>query len=225
IFGERRYAMRLWLDPVRLAARGLTATDVVAALREQNAIIAPGQIGRPPAPAGQTFQITVNAHGRLTDPREFERLILKRGVGEPSSAGEARSLVLLRDVGHAELGAEDYSLNLRFDGREAVGIGIFQLPDANALALETEVRAQLEKLSATFPPSMKYKIAFNPTTAVRESIREVLKTLIEAIVLVILVIFVFLQDWRATVIPAITIPVSLIGTFAFVKLLGFSVNT
>jgi len=217
IFGERKYAMRLWLDPVRLAARGLTASDVVAALREQNAIIAAGQVGRPPAPTGQTFQISVRAAGRLTDPRQFEDLVLKRSANG--------SLVYLRDVGSAELGAEDYSLNLRFDGRDAVGVGVFQLPDANALDLETAIRGVLARLAPSFPPSMTYKIAFNPTTAVRESIREVLKTLIEAIILVILVIFLFLQDWRATLIPTVTIPVSLIGTFIFIKAFGFSINT
>jgi HAE1 family hydrophobic/amphiphilic exporter-1 len=217
IFGERKYAMRLWLDPVRLTARGLTASDVVAALREQNAIIAAGQVGRPPAPAGQTFQISVTVAGRLTDPREFEQLVLKR-------SGDG-GLVLLRDVGRAELGAEDYSLNLRFDGRNAVGLGVFQQPDANALQLEAAIRATLSRLAVRFPPSMKYEIAFNPTTAVRESIHEVLKTLLEAIVLVIVVIFLFLQDWRATVIPSVTIPVSLIGTFAFIKAFGFSINT
>src|SRR3954469_17271656 len=208
IFGERKYAMRLWLDPVRLAARGLTASDVAAALREQNAIIAAGQVGRPPAPPGQTYQISVRAAGRLTDARDFEELVLKRG--------DDGSLVLLRDVDRAELGAEDYSLNLRFDGRDAVGIGVFQLPGANALQLEAAIRAELERLAPSFPPSMKYKIAFNPTTAVRDSIREVLKTLIEAIVLGLLVIFLFLQDWPPTVTPAVTIPVSLVGTFAFV---------
>jgi HAE1 family hydrophobic/amphiphilic exporter-1 len=217
IFGERKYAMRLWLDPVRLAARGLTASDVVAALRDQNAIIAAGQVGRPPSPSGQTFQISVRTSGRLTDPSQFEQLVLKR-----SSTG---SLVYLRDVGTAELGAEDYSLNLRFDGRDAVGVGVFQQPDANALNLETAIQATLARLAPSFPPSMKYELAFNPTTAVRDSIREVLKTLLEAIALVILVIFLFLQDWRATLIPTITIPVSLIGTFAFINAFGFSINT
>ncbi|HVY37577.1 MAG TPA: multidrug efflux RND transporter permease subunit [Polyangia bacterium] len=217
IFGERKYAMRLWLDPVRLAARGLTAEDVVTALREQNAIIAAGQVGRPPAPAGQTFQISVTAAGRLSDPREFEQLVLKRTSGG--------GLVLLRDVGRAELGAEDYSLDLRFDGRAAVGIGVFQQPDANALQLEAAVKATLARVARTFPPSLKYEIAFDPTTAVRESITDVLKTLVEAILLVIAVIFLFLQDWRATVIPAVTIPVSLVGTFVFVKAFGFSINT
>jgi HAE1 family hydrophobic/amphiphilic exporter-1 len=217
VFGERKYAMRLWLDPVRLAARSLTASDVVAALREQNAIIAAGQVGQPPAPAGQTFQISVRASGRLTTPREFEELVLKRG--------DDGTLVTLHDVGTAELGAEDYSLNLRFDGRDAVGIGIFQQADANALDLEAAVRKELARLAPSFPPAMKYKIAFDPTIAVRESIREVLKTLVEAIVLVILVIFLFLQSGRATVIPAITIPVSLVGTFIFVNAFGFSINT
>jgi HAE1 family hydrophobic/amphiphilic exporter-1 len=217
IFGERKYAMRLWLDPVRLAARSLTASDVVAALREQNAIVAPGQVGRPPAPSGQTFQISVRASGRLTDPQQFEDLVLKRN--------DSGSLVKLREVGNVELGAEDYGLGLRFDGRDAVGLGIFQQPDANALDLEKAVRGALERLAPTFPPSMTYEIAFNPTTAVRDSISEVLKTLAEAIGLVILVIFVFLQDWRATVIPTITIPVSLVGTFIFIKAFGFSVNT
>ncbi|HXU64568.1 MAG TPA: multidrug efflux RND transporter permease subunit [Polyangia bacterium] len=217
IFGERKYAMRLWLDPVRLAARGLTASDVVAALREQNAIIAAGQVGRPPAPSGQTFQISVTVAGRLTEPREFEQLVLKR---TPDGG-----LVLLRDVGRAELGAEDYSLNLRFDGRAAVGIGVFQLPGANALQLEAGVRETLARVAQRFPPSLRYEVAFDPTIAVRESISDVLKTLVEAILLVIAVIFLFLQDWRATVIPAITIPVSLVGTFIFIKAFGFSINT
>ncbi len=170
------------------------------------------------------------ARADLSDQRPRRRA-LQRSAPVRAARDQARrlrqsnGLVLLRDVGRAELGAEDYSVNLRFNGRDAVGIGIFQLPDANALALEAPVRAQLQRLSAAFPPSMKYKIAFNPTDAVRESIREVMKTLFEAIVLVILVIFLFLQDWRATVIPAVTIPVSLIGTFAFVKAFGFSINT
>ena len=217
IFGERRYAMRLWLDPDRLAARGLTASDVLATLREQNVLIAAGQVGQTPAPVGQTYQISVRAMGRLSDPAEFERLVLKRG--------EDGSLVLLSDVGTAELGAEDYSTKLRFDGKDALGLGVFQLADANAFDLDAQVQAELQRLSKRFPPSMKYAIAFNPTTAVRESIREVLVTLLEAIALVMLVIFVFLQDWRSTLIPAITIPVSLVGTFIFINLFGFGINT
>ena len=217
IFGERKYAMRLWLDPVRMAARNLTAEDVVNALREQNVQVAAGQVGQPPILSGQAYQISVRAVGRLTEPREFEDIILKR-----ASDG---SLVQLRDVGHAELGAENYDANLMFNGHEAMGLGVMQLSNANALEVDKGVREELARLSKQFPPGLKYQIAFDTTTAVGESIKEVLKTLIEAIVIVILVIFLFLQSWRSTLIPAITIPVSLIGTFAFAKLFGFSINT
>jgi HAE1 family hydrophobic/amphiphilic exporter-1 len=217
VFGERKYSMRLWLDPVRMASRGLTATDAVSALQEQNVDVAAGQVGQPPIKAGQEFQISVRAIGRLTEASQFENIILKT-----NSDG---TLVRLKDVGRAELGAEDYSSDLVFNGREAVGLGVTQLSSANALEVDRLVIAELDRLSTHFPPGMKYQNAFDTTEAVSESIRDVLTTLIEAIVLVILVIFVFLQDWRSTVIPAVTIPVSLIGTFAFVKLLGFSVNT
>lgn len=217
VFGERKYSMRLWLDPVRMASRGLTATDAVSALQEQNVDVAAGQVGQPPIQAGQEFQISVRAIGRLSEAAQFENIILKT-----NSDG---TLVRLKDVGRAELGAEDYSSDLMFNGREAVGIGVTQLSSANALEVDRLVIAELDRLSTHFPPGMKYQNAFDTTEAVGESIRDVLTTLIQAIVLVILVIFIFLQDWRSTVIPAVTIPVSLIGTFAFVKLLGFSVNT
>ncbi len=217
IFGERKYSMRLWLDPVRLAQRGLTAADVVNALREQNVQVAAGQVGQPPSLPNQAYQISVRAVGRLTDPREFEDIVLKR-----SPDG---SLIQLRDIGRAELGAESYGANLFFNGHEAMGMGVLQLSNANALEVAKGVRAELERLAKQFPPGLKYEIAFDTTTAVGESIREVLKTLVEAIIIVILVIFVFLQGWRGTLIPAITIPVSLVGTFAFIKLFGFSINT
>ncbi|HEV2387495.1 MAG TPA: multidrug efflux RND transporter permease subunit [Candidatus Acidoferrales bacterium] len=217
IFGERRYSMRLWLDPVRLAARGLTATDVLSALEEQNVQVAAGQIGQPPASPRQTYQISVRAVGRLVEPSEFDNIILKSG---PNG-----DLVRLRDVGRAELGAEDYSSNLGFNGIEAVGFAVTQLPGANALAVDRAAKAELAVLARRFPPGMKYAVAFDTTSVINQSIRDVLYTLLEAIGLVILVIFIFLQDWRSTFIPAITIPVSLVGTFAFVKLLGFSINT
>ena len=217
IFGERKYSMRLWLDPERMASRALTATDVVNALQEQNVEVAAGQVGQPPIQVGQQFQISVRAIGRLTEPSEFNNIILKT-----SSDG---TLVRLKDVGRAELGAEDYSTDLMFNGYNAVGMGITQLSSANALEVDRLAIAELDRLSKSFPPGMAYKNAFDTTDAVSESIRDVLTTLIEAIVLVILVIFVFLEDWRSTIIPAVTIPVSLIGTFAFIKLLGFSVNT
>ncbi|MCU1286611.1 MAG: Hydrophobe/amphiphile efflux [Acidobacteriales bacterium] len=217
IFGERKYSMRLWLDPVRMASRSLTASDVVNALREQNVQVAAGQVGQQPARAGQEFQISVRAVGRLSEPTEFDNIIVKSGADG--------TLVKLKDVGTAELGAENYNSNLEFNGHEAVGLGITQLTNANALEVDRAARAELERLSKTFPPGLKYQIAFNTTTVVGESIRDVVYTLGEAILLVILVIFIFLQDWRSTFIPAITIPVSLIGTFAFVKMLGFSINT
>ena len=217
IFGERKYSMRLWLDPQRLAARSLTAQDVVGALSEQNVQVAAGQIGQPPTMDNQSYQMSVRAVGRLKEPREFEEIILK------SSAGGA--MTKLKDVGRAELGAEDYSTLLRFNGTEAIGFGITPLPSANAMDVSRGVQEELKRLSEFFPPGMIYKVAFDATRSVDASIHEVLITLAEAILLVVIVIFVFLQNWRSTLIPAITIPVSLIGTFAFMKALGFSINT
>jgi HAE1 family hydrophobic/amphiphilic exporter-1 len=216
IFGERKYAMRVWLDPVKLAARDLTATDVANALREQNVVIPSGQLGQPPSDPAQAFQIPVRVTGRLTSPREFDNLVIK---------SSAIGLVQLRDVGHAEVGAEGYDSRLEFAGHEAMGIGVEQLSNANALEVDRRARAALANLARKFPPGLEYAIAFDTTTAVRESIVEVLYTLGAAIVIVICVIFLFLLDWRATIIPAVTIPVSLIGTFAFIKTFGFSINS
>jgi HAE1 family hydrophobic/amphiphilic exporter-1 len=217
IFGERKYSMRLWLDPDRLAGRGLTAGDVVTALQQQNVQVAAGSLGQAPAPSGQSYQLSVRALGRLSEASEFENIILKSGADG--------ALVRLRDVGRAELGAETYAADLRFQGVEAVGFGVTQLPTANSLDVERAVTAELDRLSASFPPGLRYMVAFNTTDVVQASIYEVVKTLVEAIVLVVLVIFVFLQTWRSTLIPAITIPVSLVGAFAFVKVMGFSINT
>jgi len=216
IFGERKYAMRIWLDPVRLAARQLTATDVVNALQEQNVEIPAGQLGQPPSDEKQAFQITVNVVGRLSTPEQFNNIIVKN---------TPQGIVQIKDVGRAELGAETYSSSLRFDGQPAVGLAVQQLSDANALAVDKAAKAEMERLSKTFPPGMHYAIAFDTTTVVGASIHEVIKTLIEAILIVIVVIFLFLQDWRATLIPAVTIPVSLVGTFAFIKIFGFSINS
>ena len=217
IFGERKYAMRLWLDPAKMAQRSLTATTVLNAIQEQNVLVAAGQIGQQPASNGQIFQFSVRAVGRLTEPAEFENIILKTGTDG--------TLVRLKDVGRAELGAEDYGSILRFNGHEAIGLAVTQLPGANALDVDKAVKAALIKLSANFPPGLKYAVAFDTTTVIGESIKDVLITLFQAIVLVVIVIYVFLQDWRSTFIPAVTIPVSLIGTFIFVKILGFSINT
>jgi hydrophobic/amphiphilic exporter-1 (mainly G- bacteria), HAE1 family len=217
IFGERKYAMRVWLDPARLAERGLTATSVLNALNEQNVQVAAGQLGQQPANPNQSYQISVRAIGRLSDPKEFENIILKTGTDG--------TLVRVKDVGRAELGAEDYSSILRFNGHDAVGIAITQLPGANALDVDRAAKEELALLSRNFPPGLKYAVAFDTTEVIGESIRDVLTTLLEAIALVVFVIYIFLQDWRSTFIPAITIPVSLVGTFIFVKILGFSINT
>lgn len=217
IFGERKYSMRLWLDPAKMASRKLTANDVVNALREQNVQVAAGQVGQPPSMPDQAFQISVRAVGRLTSERDFENIILKRA--------QDGSLIRVRDIGKVQLGAEGYGSNLAFNGHEAMGLGVQQLTNANALEVERAVIAELARLSKSFPPGLKYQIAFDTTRAVSESIHEVMVTLAEAIVIVIIVIFLFLQSWRGTLIPAITIPVSLIGTFAFAKLFGFSINT
>ena len=217
VFGIGRYAMRLWLDPDKLAGRDITAEEVVAALREQNVQVAAGAVGSEPAPRGQAYQISVRAEGRLNDPAQFEDIILKR-----SNDG---ALVRVRDVGRTELGAESYTTASRFNARDAIGFGVLQLPTANSLQVYREVMATIDRLSQRFPPGFKIEVAFDTTSVVSESIREVVTTLLEAIGLVVLVMFLFLQNWRTTLIPAMTIPVSLVGTFAFVKLFGFSINT
>ncbi len=217
IFGERRYAMRLWIDPGKLAARGLTAGDVVGALREQNVQVAAGALGDAPAAADQMFNLSVRAQGRLTEATEFADVVV--------SGGKDGALVRVRDLGRVELGAENYASNLRFLGLEAAGMGIALLPTANALEVYDGVLAAMTRIEKSFPPGLEWRLAFDNVTVVRESIVEVLKTLAEALVLVVLVMFLFLQNWRSTIIPALTIPVSLIGTFAFVKLFGFSINT
>ncbi len=216
IFGERKYAMRVWLDPVRMAARGLTATDVVNALQEQNVEVPAGQLGQPPSDAKQAYQIPVRVVGRLTDAAQFDNLIVKYSPN---------GLVQLKDVGHAEVGAESYSTALEFAGHSAMGIGVEQLSNANAIDVDHRALAVLQQLSKNFPPGLEYAVAFDETTAVEQSIREVLITLVEAILIVIAVIFLFLLDWRATIIPAVTIPVSLIGTFAFIRVFNFSINS
>ena len=217
IFGERRYAMRLWLDPTRLNLNHLAASDVVGALQTQNVQVAAGSIGSAPIRSDQPYQISVRAIGRLRTPAEFGDLILR----STPNAGFVR----LRDVGRVELGAESYAQDLRLSGKDAIGIAILTLPAANALQVSNDVRATMNKLQQRFPAGVSYTVGFDATPFVAESIREVIKTLSISIVLVIAVVFLFLQSWRTTLIPAITIPVSLIGTFALMKVLGFSINT
>ena len=224
IFGERKYAMRLWLDPARLAARGLTALDVTNALAEQNVEVAAGQLGQQPSDPHQQFQMAVRAVGRLTDPKQFDNIVLKNSTN--SSGG----IVLVKDVGRSEIGAENYNTSLKFsgggyEGGDAIGVGVQQLSIANALDVDKRCRAVLAELEKSYPPGLKHVIAVDTTLVISESVNEVVTTIGEAIVIVIIVIFLFLQDWRATIIPAVTIPVSLIGTFAFIKIFGFSINS
>jgi hydrophobic/amphiphilic exporter-1 (mainly G- bacteria), HAE1 family len=217
IFGERKYSMRIWLNPDKLARYRLTADDVTKAVTEQNAQVAAGQIGQAPVATDQMFQMSVRALGRLKDPAQFENMVIK--------IGPDGSLVKLRDVGRAELGAEDYQTIVRYRNKDAIGLGVFQRPGSNAIDVSRNVQEEMKHLAKRFPPGIEYEFAFDTTLSVKESINEVLKTLAGSILLVVLVIFIFLQDWRSVLIPTVVIPVSLIGTFACMKVLGFSTNT
>ena len=217
LWGQREYSMRIWLHPDKLASLGLTATDVSDAITEQNAQVAAGSIGEPPVPEGQKFQYTITALGRLETVEEFEDIIIR--------ANTDGSLVRVKDVARVELGAQDYNMTSQLDGAETVGIGVYQLPGANAMNVANVIRAKMEELKKEFPSGLDYKIIYDTTDFVKASIKEVIITLLEAFILVFIVVFIFLQNFRATLIPAITIPVSLIGTFALINLLGFSINT
>jgi hydrophobe/amphiphile efflux-1 (HAE1) family protein len=217
VFNGRDYGMRLWLNPDRLASLGLTAGDVADAVREQNLQAAAGQIGQPPAPRGQQFQYTVTTRGRLTTPAEFEDIVLRtRSDG---------SVVRMRDVGRVELGAQSYGSFGRVAGKPAALVGIFQLPNANALQVSRGVQQAMARIAPGFPSGVAHTRPYNTTEFVRVSIEEVVHTLLIAIGLVVLTVYVFLQGWRATLIPTLTIPVSLVGTFAVIGAFGFSINT
>ena len=216
IFGAGQYSMRVWLDPNRLKARSLNPQDVVAVLQQQSQQVTAGQVGTPPTPPGVNFQYTIDLQGRLSDVAEYENVIVKTG-----NAGE---LTRLRDIGRVELGAQSYSQMFTLDGHPSAGIAIYQTPGANALNVAEEVKAKLKELSRNFPQALTYTIPFDTTIFVNQSIREVYRTLIEAAVLVLIVIMVFLQDWRAMLVPATTVPVTIIGAFAAMWALGFSVN-
>jgi multidrug efflux pump len=214
--GARDYSMRVWLDPNQLAARSMTASDVVNALREQNVQVAAGRIGQPPAPAGLDFQYTINTLGRLLDPEQFAQIVIK--------TGEQGQITRLADVGRVELGSKSYDVSSYLDGQPSVTLALYQLPGANALATAQSIRAEMDRLSKRFPPGMEYRIVYDTTVFVNESVHEVYKTLAEAFVLVFLVVLIFLQDWRATLLPMIDVPVSLVGTLAVMSALGFSLN-
>ncbi len=218
VFGIGEYAMRIWLDPQKMLARSLTPADVINAIQQQNQEISAGQIGMPPAPAGQDFQLTVNVNGQLAQVEEFERIIVK---ADNSAGGQ---VTRIRDIGWVELGSQSYSQNFTLDNKPAAGIGIYQLPDANAIDAAKQVRSVMEQLSASFPEGLEYSIPFDTTIFVQKSIDEVYMTLLEAGILVLIVIVIFLQDWRASMVPATTVPVTIIGAFAAMAFLGFSIN-
>ncbi len=222
VFGASRYGMRIWLDPEKLKARELTTLDVLAAINEQNVQVAAGQVGAPPTPASQSFQYTVTTLGRLTEPEEFGNIIVKTNRGD--SVGTGARLTRVKDVARVELGGQVYDQWCDVSGKAAAGVAVFQLPGANALDVANKVMAAMEDLKRSFPAGMEYSLPYDTTVFVRESIREVYKTLLEAGVLVLIVILVFLQDWRATLVPATTVPVTIIGAFAALFALGFSVN-
>ncbi|HEY1375393.1 MAG TPA: multidrug efflux RND transporter permease subunit [Gemmataceae bacterium] len=217
VIGSGAYAMRVWIDPDKLTARNLTTQDVVAALAEQNVQVAAGQVGEPPAPPGQPLQLTVTTLGRLEDPRQFENVVVKTGP-------QGRGVVYLKDVARVELGGQTYDTFASQTGREVANILVYQLPGANALAVSAAVRAELERLKQKFPPDLDYAVPFDTTIFVSAAVHDVYRTLIEAGALVLLVILVFLQDWRAVLVPATTVPVTIVGAFAFMYLLGFTVN-
>jgi multidrug efflux pump len=216
VFGSGDYAMRIWLQPDKIAARNLTASDVVAAIREQNVQVAAGAIGQQPVSRPVDFELQINAKGRLVSPEEFGQIIVKVGPN-----GEK---TLLKDVSRIELSADSYALRSLLDNKSAVALPIFQLPGANALQLSTDVRAKMEELKKTFPDGIDYSVVYDPTVFVRHSIEAVIHTLLEAVLLVVIVVILFLQTWRASIIPLAAVPVSLVGTFAVMLGLGFSIN-
>jgi HAE1 family hydrophobic/amphiphilic exporter-1 len=216
VFGAGEYSMRIWLDPDKMKARGLSADDVVAAVGEQNVQVAAGQIGEPPIPEGQAYQMTINVEGRLTTEEEFGNIVIRTGA-------DGRVL-RIRDVARVELGAQTYVIGSTFNGQPSSTIAVYQIPGANALEVVDGVRAKLEDLSANFPQGLEYKVAYDNTDVIKASIKEVIVTLFITLILVILTVYVFLQNLRATIIPSATIPVSLIGTFAAMSSLGFSIN-
>lgn len=217
VFGQLQYAMRFWLDPNALASRQITINDVVSAVQAQNVVVGGGSIGAEPAPKGQQFQIPLKLQGQFKGVADAENIVIK--------VGSDGTQTKLKDVGRVELGAQSYSSSAKINGKPGVALGVYQLPGSNALDVARQVAAKMEELKQSFPPGIETKLVYDTVSFIEESNKEVLITLAEAIVLVILVIFVFLQDWRATIIPTIAIPVSLIGAMIFAKVFGFSINS
>ena len=218
VLGAGQYSMRIWMDPQKLYAYGLTPSDVIQVVQSQSQSVTAGQVGTPPAAKGQNFQYTVDIEGRLSDPAQFENIVVK------SETGDGGRILRLKDVARVELGAQTYAQNFRLDGKPGAGIAIYQAPGANALQVADAVHNKMEELKKGFPPGLTYLVPFDTTTFVKTSIHEVFMTLIEAGILVLIVIVVFLQDWRAMLVPATTIPVTIIGAFAAMAALGFTIN-
>ncbi|HLA83481.1 MAG TPA: efflux RND transporter permease subunit [Thermoguttaceae bacterium] len=222
--GQRDYSMRVWLDPQKMASRNLATTDVIQALQSQNVQVAAGQIGQPPVPPGQAFQLTMSTLGRLTDPKQFADIIVKTTQGDEKQGRVSAQIVRLRDVARLELGAQMYTQTCRLDGRPSVALAVFQLPGSNALDVGDTIKAKMRELRGSFPQGLEYAIVYDTTPFIRESVDEVLKTLRDAVILVALLVLFFLQDWRAMILPMIDVPVSLVGTFAVMAVMGFSLN-
>src|SRR5215475_1177405 len=219
VLGVGQYSMRVWMDPQKLYTYQLTPTDVINVIQGQSQSVTAGQVGAPPAAKGQDFQYTVYIQGQLTDPSQFENIIVK------SANANGGRILRVKDIGRVELGAQTYAQTIKIDGKPSTGMAIYQLPDANSLQVEQAVHKTMEELKKAFPPGLVYTVPFDTTNFVRTSINEVFMTLIEAGVLVLIVIVVFLQDWRAMLVPATTIPVTIIGAFAAMAALGFTLNT
>jgi hydrophobe/amphiphile efflux-1 (HAE1) family protein len=224
--GERDYSMRVWLNPEKMASLGLTTDDVVQALSQQNLQVAAGSIGQQPVPQGQQFQLIINTLGRLTDPLQFGDVVVKVGgtAGTEKDGGTSAGIIRLSDIGRLELGAQQYDQSCALDGEPSVALSVFQLPGSNALATAKGVYDKMDELKKRFPRGLDYKIVYDTTPFIKESIVEVFKTLRDAIVLVAIVVLLFLQNWRATLIPLIAVPVAIIGTFAAMAAMGFSLN-
>ena len=214
--GQRDYSIRVWLDPGKMSSRQLSVTDLITAIQQQNVQVAAGQIGQPPVPTGQEFQYTMSTLGRLVDPEQFRNMILKTNA--------EGSIVRLRDIGYSELGAQSYDQTCTMDGKPSVALSIYQLPGSNALKVANLVRAKMEALKERFPDQVDYAIVYDTTPFIRESILEVFKTLRDAIILVAVVVLLFLQNWRSTLIPLVAVPVAIIGTFAVMAAIGFTLN-
>ena len=217
VFGAGQYAMRFWVRPDQLAKLNITIPEIIDAIQKQNTVNPSGQVGAEPAPPGQEYTYAIRSQGRLENPEEFEQIVLR--------ANPDGSLVRLKDVARIELGSQTYALQGRFNGKACAVLALYQLPGTNAIQAVDGVKDLMEQAKKSFPPDMDYAVALDTTQAVREGLKEILHTLFEALVLVIIVVFIFLQGWRATLIPALAVPVSLIGTFAMFPLIGFNINT